>query len=95
MRIPLIELNREVARETGLPAGEVMALYGIAARRRIEQRVLDEQLAAQYQELIAKLDESLSDTPGVPQRPYGPNMNCAPLASATQPQEHGAPPKQT
>jgi len=40
LRIPLIELNREVARETGLPAAEVMALYGIAAYRQIEQRVL-------------------------------------------------------
>src|SRR6185312_15296447 len=35
LRIPLVELNREVAREAGLPAGEVMALYGHAAYRRI------------------------------------------------------------
>lgn len=41
LAIPLIELNREVARETGLPAAEVMALYGLAAYRRIEQRVLE------------------------------------------------------
>jgi XRE family aerobic/anaerobic benzoate catabolism transcriptional regulator len=41
LRMPLIELNREIARETGLPAGEVMALYGLAAYRRIEQRVLE------------------------------------------------------
>ena len=39
--IPLIELNREIAREAGLPAGEVMALYGHAAYRRIEQRVFE------------------------------------------------------
>ncbi|HXU67404.1 MAG TPA: helix-turn-helix transcriptional regulator [Casimicrobiaceae bacterium] len=41
LRIPLVELNREVAREAGLPAGEVMALYGHAAYRRIEQRVFE------------------------------------------------------
>ena len=40
LSMPLIELNREIARETGLPAGEVVALYGLAAYRRIEQRVL-------------------------------------------------------
>lgn len=40
LQVPLIELKREVTRETGLPAGEVMALYGHAAYRRIEQRVL-------------------------------------------------------
>jgi XRE family aerobic/anaerobic benzoate catabolism transcriptional regulator len=41
LEMPLIELNREIARETGLPSGEVMALYGLAAYRRIEQRVLE------------------------------------------------------
>lgn len=39
--IPLIELNREVTRETGLPVAEVMALYGLAAYRRIEERVFE------------------------------------------------------
>ncbi|HEY7788272.1 MAG TPA: helix-turn-helix transcriptional regulator [Casimicrobiaceae bacterium] len=41
LAIPLIELNVEVARETGLPVSEVMALYGLAEYRRIEQRVLE------------------------------------------------------
>lgn len=41
LKIPLVELNREVARETGLPVGEVVALYGLPAYRRIEQRVLE------------------------------------------------------
>ena len=40
LRVPLIELNREVTKETGLPAAEVMALYGIGAYRQIERRVL-------------------------------------------------------
>ena len=38
LRVPLIELNREVTRETGLPAAELMALYGPAGYRRIEGR---------------------------------------------------------
>lgn len=41
LHIPLVELNREVARETGLPVGEVVALYGLPAYRRIERRVLE------------------------------------------------------
>ena len=41
LNVPLVELNREVARETGLPVSEVMALYGMGAYRRIERRVLE------------------------------------------------------
>jgi len=52
LRIPLIELNREVARETGLPGGEVMALYGHAAYRRIEQRVFERVAREQAEAVI-------------------------------------------
>jgi XRE family aerobic/anaerobic benzoate catabolism transcriptional regulator len=52
LRIPLIELNHEVAREAGLPAGEVMALYGHAAYRRIEQRVFERVVREQAQSVI-------------------------------------------
>lgn len=41
LKVPLVELNREVARETGLPVSEVIALYGQAGYRRIERRVLE------------------------------------------------------
>jgi XRE family aerobic/anaerobic benzoate catabolism transcriptional regulator len=41
LRIPLIELNREVARDAGLPIADVMALYGPGAYRRIERRALE------------------------------------------------------
>ena len=40
LHLPLTELKHEVTCETGLPAGEVIALYGHAAYRRIERRVL-------------------------------------------------------
>lgn len=45
LNVPLIELNREITRETGLPVAEVMALYGLPAYRRIEQRALERVVA--------------------------------------------------
>jgi XRE family aerobic/anaerobic benzoate catabolism transcriptional regulator len=45
LHVPLVELNREVARETGLPEGEVIALYGLSGYRRIERRVLERVIA--------------------------------------------------
>jgi XRE family aerobic/anaerobic benzoate catabolism transcriptional regulator len=41
LHVPLVELNREVARESGLPVAEVIALYGAVAYRRIERRVFE------------------------------------------------------
>ena len=45
LRIPLVELNREVTRDTGLPVGEVIALYGQAGYRRIECKALQRVVA--------------------------------------------------
>jgi XRE family transcriptional regulator, aerobic/anaerobic benzoate catabolism transcriptional regulator len=52
LHLPLTELKREVTRETGLPAGEVIALYGHAAYRRIERRVLARVAREQAQAVI-------------------------------------------
>lgn len=41
LRVPFIEINREVERETGLPLNEMFALYGQAGYRRIERRCLE------------------------------------------------------
>jgi len=41
LKVPLVDLDHEVARETGLPIGEVMALYGPAGFRRLERKALD------------------------------------------------------
>lgn len=46
-----------------------------------EQRVLDEQLTAQYQELIDKLDVSMSDYLGVLERAFSPDVEIALLGS--------------
>ncbi|HET8875489.1 MAG TPA: helix-turn-helix transcriptional regulator [Casimicrobiaceae bacterium] len=52
LHLPLTELRHEVTRETGLPAGEVIALYGHAAYRRIERRVLARVAREQAQAVI-------------------------------------------
>jgi XRE family aerobic/anaerobic benzoate catabolism transcriptional regulator len=41
LRMPLVELNREVARHSGLPVAEVIALYGAAGYRRIERQAFE------------------------------------------------------
>ncbi len=41
MRVPFLELNREIERETGMPLGEIFSLYGQAGYRRIERNTLD------------------------------------------------------
>ena len=56
-----------------------------------EQRVLDEQLAAEHQELIQKLDEGLSDYLGLLERAFSPNMQIALLGSAELARQLGVP----
>lgn len=46
-----------------------------------EQRALDEQFAAEYQELIDKLDASMSDYLGVLERAFSPDVEVALLGS--------------
>lgn len=56
-----------------------------------EQRVLDEQLAAEYQELIEKLDEGMSDYLGLLERAFSPDMQIALLGSAELARRFGVP----
>lgn len=56
-----------------------------------EQRVLDEQLAAEYQELIQKLDEGMSDYLGLLERAFSPDMQVALLGSAELARRFGVP----
>ncbi|WP_426765029.1 hypothetical protein ACP3TD_01550 [Pseudarthrobacter sp. 1G09] len=46
-----------------------------------EQRVLDEQLAAEYRELIDKLDQGMSDYLGLLERAFSPDMQVALIGS--------------
>lgn len=46
-----------------------------------EQRVLDEHLAADYQELVNRLDESMGDYLAVLERAFSPDVEVALLGS--------------
>src|SRR5260370_15715119 len=45
MRVPLIELDGEIEKETGMPLGEIFSLYGQAGYRAIERRTLSRVLS--------------------------------------------------
>src|SRR5260370_39155090 len=40
MRVPFIELDGEVEKDTGMPLGEIFSLYGQSGYRAIERRTL-------------------------------------------------------
>src|SRR4029077_13771213 len=41
LRIPFIELDREIEKETGMPLSEIFSLYGQSGYRAIERRTLE------------------------------------------------------
>src|SRR5260370_28588884 len=47
MRVPFIELDGEIEKDTGMPLGEIFSLYGQSGYRAIEQRTLTRVLAEQ------------------------------------------------
>jgi XRE family aerobic/anaerobic benzoate catabolism transcriptional regulator len=53
MKIPLVELDREVEKEAGAALGEVFAMYGQDAFRRFERRALERVLAQHERAIIA------------------------------------------
>jgi XRE family transcriptional regulator, aerobic/anaerobic benzoate catabolism transcriptional regulator len=53
LKIPFVELDREVEKEAGAQLGEVFALYGQDAFRRFERRALERVLAEHPQAVIA------------------------------------------
>jgi XRE family aerobic/anaerobic benzoate catabolism transcriptional regulator len=53
LKVPFIELDREVEKEAGAELGEVFALYGQDAYRRFERRALERVLAQQEHAVIA------------------------------------------
>ena len=81
---PLIELNREVARETGLPVGEVMALYGQAGYRRIERKVFERVIVENDRAIIVAGGGIVADDEAF-------NLllaNCYTVWLKAQPEEH-------
>ena len=53
LKIPFVELDREVEKEAGARLGEVFAMYGQDAYRRFERRALERVLAQESRAVIA------------------------------------------
>ena len=51
LSIPFLELNEEIEQASGMPIGEVMALYGTEGYRRLEQQAV-ERVAATHDQVI-------------------------------------------
>ncbi len=86
LRIPLVELNREVARDTGLPIADVMALYGAGAYRRIECRALERVAREQERAVIVAGGGIVAD-----EEAFGVLLaNCYTVWIKAQPEEHMA-----
>jgi XRE family aerobic/anaerobic benzoate catabolism transcriptional regulator len=86
LRIPLVELNREVARDTGLPIADVMALYGAGAYRRIECRALERVAREQERAVIVAGGGIVAD-----EEAFGVLLaNCYTVWIKARPDEHMA-----
>src|ERR687891_1282256 len=53
LKVPFVELDREVEKEAGAELGEVFAMYGQDGYRRFERRALERVLAQNEQAVIA------------------------------------------
>jgi XRE family transcriptional regulator, aerobic/anaerobic benzoate catabolism transcriptional regulator len=84
LRVPFIELDREIEKETGMPLGEIFSLYGQAGYRRIENRVLDR--------VLREHDRAIFSVGGgiVSQKESYEHLlsNCFTIWVKAQPEEH-------
>src|SRR2546423_5794322 len=67
LRIPFVELDREVEKEAGAKLGEVFAMYGQDAFRRFEQRAL-ERVLSQHERAVIAAGGGLVTAPATYQR---------------------------
>ena len=51
--VPFVELNEEIARQAGMPTGEIMALYGSQGYRQLEADALDSVIAGHRRIVLA------------------------------------------
>ena len=63
LKVPFVELDREVEKEAGAPLGEVFAMYGQDAFRRFERRAL-ERVLSEYPQAVIATGGSLVTDPG-------------------------------
>ncbi|NMG66703.1 helix-turn-helix domain-containing protein [Azoarcus indigens] len=84
--MPFIELDREIEKDTGMPASELFALYGQSGYRRIEKRALERVIRDHDRAVI-------SVGGGVVAQPETYEMllsNCLTVWVKAQPEEHMA-----
>jgi XRE family aerobic/anaerobic benzoate catabolism transcriptional regulator len=62
LKVPFVELDREVEKEAGAALGEVFAMYGQDAFRRFERRALERVLAQHDRAVIATGGGLVTDT---------------------------------
>lgn len=86
MGVPFIELDREIERETGMPARELFALYGQAGYRRIEHRTLERLFREQDKGVISVGGGAVSQ----PETYDLLLSNCLTVWVKAQPEEHMA-----
>lgn len=82
--VPFIELDREIEKDTGMPASELFALYGQSGYRRIERRTLERVIQDNEKAVI-------SVGGGVVSQPETYDMllsNCLTVWVRAQPEEH-------
>ncbi|MGH6918254.1 MAG: helix-turn-helix transcriptional regulator [Geminicoccaceae bacterium] len=82
--LPFVELNEEIERASGMPAGEVIALYGQEGYRRLEKQAV-ERLAATYEEIV------LAVAGGIVSEPETFNYllrHCHTIWLSARPEEH-------
>jgi XRE family transcriptional regulator, aerobic/anaerobic benzoate catabolism transcriptional regulator len=84
LRIPFVELDREVEKEAGAPLGEVFALYGQDAFRRFERRAL-ERVLAEYPQAVIATGGGLVTDPGTYELLL---ERCRCIWLKAQPEEH-------
>lgn len=53
LKVPFIELDREIEKDAGMPLDEIFSLYGQSGYRRIENRTLDRVLAANEKGVVS------------------------------------------
>lgn len=53
LAIPFVELNRDIEEQSGMPVGEVMALYGQEGYRRLERQALERVVATSDSVVLA------------------------------------------
>jgi len=84
LKLPFVELDKEVEKEAGAALGEVFAMYGQEAFRRFEQRAL-ERVLSQHERAVIAVGGSLVTDPATYELLLG---RCRCVWLKTSPEEH-------